>query len=183
MYKSQHKDQRTQSFQPGVCGPLVVRDGIAGGPRHEPMLISSPLIFIYFYKFALIFQHISRLHLNIVKNIEEITLTSAIGGICARGEGVCRQRLVIYSDNFTYFSVIGRTCVRGEGTWRQQLQTGKRRVWDCKMFWESLAHQWAADYFLVRMVVPGTKPVENPWNRGSFVRQWQINWHQLNSDQ
>ena len=32
------------------------------------------------------------------------------------------------------------------------------------MFWESLAHQWAADYFLVRMVVPGTKPVENPWS-------------------
>src|SRR4029434_10309735 len=32
------------------------------------------------------------------------------------------------------------------------------------MFWESLAHQWAADYFLVRMVVPGTKPVENPCN-------------------
>ena len=30
------------------------------------------------------------------------------------------------------------------------------------MFWESLTHQWAADYFLVRMVVPGTKPVENP---------------------
>ena len=27
----------------------------------------------------------------------------------------------------------------------------------------NLAHQWAADYFLVRMVVPGTKPVENPW--------------------
>ena len=24
------------------------------------------------------------------------------------------------------------------------------------------AHQWAANYFLVRMVVPGTKPVENP---------------------
>ena len=23
-------------------------------------------------------------------------------------------------------------------------------------------HQWAEDYFLVRMVVPGTKPVENP---------------------
>ena len=24
------------------------------------------------------------------------------------------------------------------------------------------ARQWATDYFLVRMVVPGTKPVENP---------------------
>ena len=34
------------------------------------------------------------------------------------------------------------------------------------MFCESLAHQWAADYFLVRMVVPGTKPVENPWAKG-----------------
>ena len=31
------------------------------------------------------------------------------------------------------------------------------------------AHQWAADYFLVRMVVPGTKPVENPW---SIVLLW-----------
>ena len=35
------------------------------------------------------------------------------------------------------------------------------------IFWESLAHQWAADYFLVRMVVPGTKPVENPCTNGS----------------
>ena len=52
-----------------VRGPLVVRDSIAGGPRHdEPMFISSPLIFKCFYKFALIFQHISRLLLNIVKN-------------------------------------------------------------------------------------------------------------------
>ena len=38
----------------------------------------------------------------------------------------------------------------------------KKKGRDCKMFWESLAHQWAADYFLVGMVVPGTKPVENP---------------------
>src|SRR4029434_8721338 len=38
----------------------------------------------------------------------------------------------------------------------------KRRVRDCKMLWESLAHQWAAEYFLVRMVLHGTKPVENP---------------------
>ena len=38
----------------------------------------------------------------------------------------------------------------------------KKKVRDCKMFWESLAHQWAANYFLVRMVVPGTKPVETP---------------------
>ena len=26
----------------------MVRDGIAGGPRHEPMLISSPLTFFIF---------------------------------------------------------------------------------------------------------------------------------------
>ena len=37
-----------RGFQPGVRGPLVVRDGIAGGPRHEPMLISSPLTFFIF---------------------------------------------------------------------------------------------------------------------------------------
>src|SRR4029434_212988 len=122
-----------RGFQPGVCGPLVVRDGIAGGPRHEPMLISSPLIFIYFYKFALIFQHISRLHLNIVKNIEEITLTSATGRICARGEGPWRRRVGIYSDNCTYLSDISRISVRGEGAWRRQLQTRTRVQ----------AHQWA----------------------------------------
>ena len=68
----------------------------------------------------------------------------------------------IFSEEITLTSIIGRICVRGEGAWRR-LQTWKRRVRDCKMFWESLAHQWAADYFLVRMVVPGTKPVENPW--------------------
>ena len=28
------------------------------------------------------------------------------------------------------------------------------------------AHQWAVDYFLVRMVVPGTKLVENPCKIG-----------------
>src|SRR4029434_6704799 len=37
-----------RDFQPGVGGPLVVRDGIAGGPQHEPMLISSPLNFFLF---------------------------------------------------------------------------------------------------------------------------------------
>ena len=42
------------------------------------------------------------------------------------------------------------------------------------MFWESLAHQWAADYFLVRMVVPGTKPVENPWFKTTWGRQAPI---------
>ena len=44
----------------------------------------------------------------------------------------------------------------------------KKKVRDCKMFWESLAHQWAANYFLVRMVVPGTKPVENPCSIGWY---------------
>src|SRR4029434_9009715 len=115
------------------------------------MLISSPLI--YFYKFALIFQHISRLLLNVVNNIEEITLTSATGGICARGEGVWRRRLVTY-DKCTYLSVVGRISVRGEGAWRRRRLQTRTRV---------QAHQWAAKYCLVRMVVPGTKPVENPW--------------------
>src|SRR4029434_3797573 len=41
----------SRGFQPGVRGPLVVRDGIAGGPRHEPMLISSPLTFFIFIKY------------------------------------------------------------------------------------------------------------------------------------
>ena len=54
----------TRGFQPGVRGPLVVCEGIAGGP-----LISSPLTFFIFYKFPSVFQHISRLLLNIMKNI------------------------------------------------------------------------------------------------------------------
>src|SRR4029434_4561514 len=111
----------SRGFQPGVRGPLVVRDGIAGGPRHEPMLIGSPLNFFYFYKFALIFQHISRLLLYIVKNIEDITLTSATGGISVQGEGAWWRR-------------------------RRRLQTRRLQT-----------RQWAANYFLVRMVVPGTK--------------------------
>src|SRR4029434_1658156 len=53
--------QYSRGLQPGVRCPLVVRDGIAGGLRHEPMLISSPLILIFFYKFPLIFQHMFRL--------------------------------------------------------------------------------------------------------------------------
>ena len=92
----------------------MVRGGVAGGPRHEPV-DQFTIDFFYFYKFALIFQHISRLLLNIVRNIEEIILTSATGGICARGEGVWRRRLVIYPDNCTYLSVIDRISVRGEG--------------------------------------------------------------------
>src|SRR4029434_8069616 len=131
---------------------MAVRDGIAGGPRHEPMLVSSPLIFFIFNKFALIFQHISRLLLNIVKHIKEITLTSATGRICVWGKGAWQWRLVIYPDNCTYLSVIGRISVQGEGAWRRRLQTPTHVQ----------AHKWAANYFLVRMVVPGTKPVENP---------------------
>src|SRR4029434_10785251 len=61
-------------------------------------------------------------------------------------------RLVIYPDNFTYLSVIGRICVWGEGAW-WWLKTRRMRT---------QAHQWAANYFLVRMVVPRTKLVENP---------------------
>src|SRR4029434_1952747 len=56
------------------------------------------------------------------------------------------RRLAMYPDNFTYLSVIGRISVRGEGAWRR-LQTRTRVQ----------VHQWAANYFLVRMVVPGTK--------------------------
>ena len=48
---------------------------------------------LYFYKFALIFQNISRLLLNIVKNIEENTLTSATGRISVQGEGAWWLRL------------------------------------------------------------------------------------------
>src|SRR4029434_5798066 len=70
--------------------------------------------------------------------------------IC-EGEGVW-LRLAIYPDNFTYLSVIGRISVQGEWAWQRWLQTRT-----CVQ-----AHQWAANYFLVRMVVPGTKPVENP---------------------
>src|SRR4029434_1855163 len=40
-----------RGFQPGVRGPLVVRNGIAGGQRHEPMLVSSPLTFFIFIKY------------------------------------------------------------------------------------------------------------------------------------
>src|SRR4029434_8950281 len=35
-------------LQPGVRDPQGVRGGTAGGPRHEPMLISSPLTFFIF---------------------------------------------------------------------------------------------------------------------------------------
>src|SRR4029434_2955747 len=83
---------------------------------------------------------------------------SVIGGISVQGEGAWQRALAIYPDNFTYLSVIGRICVRGEGgvvAWRRRLQT------------RTHAHQWAANYFLVRMVVPGTKPVENPCSRAS----------------
>src|SRR4029434_353689 len=75
--------------------------------------------------------------------------------MCA-GEGGWRRRLVIYPDNCTYLSVIGRISVRGEGAWRR-LQTRTRVQ----------AHQGGANYFLVRMVVPGTQPVENPCYRES----------------
>ena len=70
-----------------------------------------------------------------VLSIEENTLTSATGGICARGEGAWRWRVVIYPDNCTYLSVIGRISVRGEGAWRRRLQTRTRVQ----------AHQWAAN--------------------------------------
>src|SRR4029434_4870767 len=63
--------------------------------------------------------------------------------MCAGG-GAWRRRLVIYPDNCTYLSVIGKISVQGEGAWRRQLQTRTRVQ----------AHQWAANYFLVRMVVP-----------------------------
>src|SRR4029434_8043249 len=64
----------------------------------------------------------------------KITLTSSIGGICARGEGPWQRRLVIHPDNFTYLSVIGRICVRGEGARRQRLQTRKKRYGTVKCF-------------------------------------------------
>src|SRR4029434_11187084 len=97
---------------PGVHGPLVVRDGIAGGPRHVDQFTID---FFYFYKFALIFQHISRLLLNIVKNIEEIALTSATGGICVRGEGAWRRWLVIYPDNCTFLRHCRQNMCAGGG--------------------------------------------------------------------
>src|SRR4029434_9377510 len=95
---------------------------------------------------------------------KEITLTSATGGICAWGEGARRWQLVIYPDNFTYLSIIGRISVQGEGAWwrlamypdhfthnicagggawRRRLQTRTH----------AQAHQWAANYFLVRIIM------------------------------
>src|SRR4029434_5834859 len=79
------------------------------------------------------------------------TYLSVVGRISVQGEETWR-RLAMYPDNFTYLSVIGRISVLGEGAW-WRLQTCTRVQ----------VHQWAANYFLVRMVVPGTKPVENPW--------------------
>ena len=78
---------------------------------------------------------------------DNCTYLSVIGRISVQGEGAWR-RLAMYPDDFTYLSVIGRISVQGEGAWRR-LQT-RTHVF------------WAANYFLVRMVVPGTKPVENP---------------------
>ena len=60
--------------------------------------------------------------------------------------------LAMNPDNFTYLSVLGRISVQGEGAWWRWLQTRMRVQ----------AHQWAANYFLVRIVVPGTTPFENP---------------------
>src|SRR4029434_1424597 len=86
---------------------------------------------------------------------DNCTYLSVIGKISVQGEGAWR-RLAMCPDNCTYVRVIGRISVQGEGAWQRWLQTCTRVQ----------AHQWAANYFLVRMVVPGTKPVENPWNRG-----------------
>ena len=82
---------------------------------------------------------------------DTFTYLSVIGRISVQGEGAW-WRLAMYPDNFTYLSVIGKISVQGEGAWQRRLQTRTRVQ----------AHQWAANYFLVRMVVPGTKPVENP---------------------
>ena len=79
-----------------------------------------------------------------------------------QGEGAWR-RLAMYPDNFTYLSVIGRISVQGEGAWQRRLQTRTRVQ----------AHQWAANYFLVRMVVPGTKPVENPCSEELLITHEQ----------
>src|SRR4029434_2754610 len=88
---------------------------------------------------------------------DNCTYLSVIGRICVRRKGAWR-RLVMYPDNFTYLRFIGRISVRGEGAWRQRLQTRT----------PVQAHQWAANYFLVRMVVPGTRPVENPCTSPAF---------------
>ena len=85
---------------------------------------------------------------------DNCTYLSVIGRISVQGEGAWR-RLAMYPDNFTYLSVIGRISVQGEGACQQRLQTSMRVQ----------AHQWAANSFLVRMVVPGTKPVETPCSR------------------
>ena len=50
-----------------------------------------------------------------VLSIEENTLTSATGGICARGEGAWRWRVVIYPDNCTYLSVNRQNICAGGG--------------------------------------------------------------------
>ena len=55
--------------------------------------------------------------------------------------------------NIVKISSYRHISVQGEGAWRQAGSGYKQ------------AHQWATNYFLVRMVVPGTKPVENPWLR------------------
>src|SRR4029434_3813005 len=81
---------------------------------------------------------------------DNFTYLSVIGRISVRGEGAWR-RLAMHPDHFTYLSVIGRISVRGQGAWRR-LQTRTRVQ----------VHQWDTNDFLVRMVVPGTKPVENP---------------------
>ena len=92
----------------------------------------------------------------------EVACSRFPGTLCTQGpqirplfSGRLARRLVIYPDNCTYFSVIGRISVQGEGVWRCRLQTRTRVQ----------VHQWAANYFLVRMMVPGTKPVENPCYR------------------
>src|SRR4029434_1745136 len=123
---------------------------------------------------------------RLVIDPDNFTVSSDIGRICAQGEGAWR-RLAIHPDNCTYLSAIGRISVQGEGAWRRlaihpdycTYLTAIGRIswrvggaWLCGGAWRRLqtrtrvqAHQWAANYFLFRMVVPGTKPVENPCSK------------------
>ena len=61
-------------------------------------------------------------------------------------EGAWWRWLVTYPDHFTYLSVIGRISYLCSGGGVAAAVTHTH----------AQAHQWAANYVLVRMVVPGT---------------------------
>ena len=80
------------------------------------------------------------------------------------GGGAWRRWLVIYPDHFTSKCYRQNICAVGGGVAAAVTNT------------HAQAHQWAANYFLVRMVVPWTKLVENPCSRKTSLPVYKYNY-------